>query len=116
MTRKNPDDITRAMNPENKNIRRVGILGAATFAVLGGGAMGLSSLNQYRALEVERVAVTTGANPLSQESPRVRQITSGMVDALAYSAIGGVVFVAGSAAALGAAGSIIQSNRRRPGA
>ncbi len=97
-------------NVENKNVLRVGLLGASTFAILAGGATALSSAHEFWKLQEEQIKASTSTSTITNEN----QNTLVMRQALDYAVVGGVVFVAGSALAVGAAVSVIQSGRRRP--
>ena len=100
-------------NLENRNAQRVGIVAAASLAALATGAMGLSSLHEFRRLEVARGTAVEPAIPGTQGSRN--QITIEIEESLKKTALGGVLFVSSSVIALGAAASVIQSGRKRPG-
>ncbi|MBP9716833.1 MAG: hypothetical protein KBD51_02710 [Candidatus Levybacteria bacterium] len=98
-------------NVENKNVLRVGLLGASTFAILAGGATALSSAHEFWRLQGEQIKAGINTPTSTNENPN----TPVMRQSLDHAVVGGVVFVAGSALAVGTAVSVIQSGRRRPG-
>lgn len=94
-----------------RDIARIGVLGAATLSALAGGAMALSSAQEFHRLQHDQRAAAAGTSVA--DNPEARRLVPRMTQSLEFAVGGSVVFVAGSMGAIAAGASLVNSSRKR---